>query len=53
VKSADIPEVNDDDGTLVRIICGSFWGKTGPVEGVAADPRYLDVSAPRWPSFRS
>ena len=26
--------------------CGDFWGKKGPVEGVAADPRYLDVSVP-------
>jgi len=46
VSSAEIPEVTDDDGTSVRIICGSFWGKTGPVEGVAADPRYLDVWVP-------
>jgi redox-sensitive bicupin YhaK (pirin superfamily) len=46
VSSRDIPEVVDDDGTRVRIICGSFWGKTGPVDGVAADPRYLDVSVP-------
>jgi len=30
----------------VRIVCGTFWGKTGPVEGVAADPRYLDVWVP-------
>ena len=42
----DIPEVTEDDGTTVRVICGSFWGKTGPVDGVAADPRYLDVSVP-------
>jgi len=41
-----IPEVTDDDGTRVRVICGSFWGKTGPVEGVAAEPRYLDVWVP-------
>jgi redox-sensitive bicupin YhaK (pirin superfamily) len=46
ISSADIPEVTDDDGTRVRIIIGDFWGKTGPVEGVAADPRYLDVSVP-------
>ena len=39
-----IPEVIDDDGTRVRIICGEFWGKRGPVEGVAADPNYLDIS---------
>jgi redox-sensitive bicupin YhaK (pirin superfamily) len=43
VSSRDIPEVTDDDGTRVRVVCGSFWGKTGPVDGVAADPRYLDV----------
>src|SRR5688572_2189852 len=44
VLSADIPEVVDDDGTRVKVVCGTFWGKKGPVDGVAADPRYLDVS---------
>jgi quercetin 2,3-dioxygenase len=43
INGADIPEVIDDDGTRVRIVCGDFWGKKGPVDGVAADPRYLDV----------
>ena len=46
VSAPEIPEVVDDDGTSVRVICGSFWGKTGPVDGVAADPRYLDVTVP-------
>src|SRR6516225_9406210 len=46
VKAAEIPEVTDDDGTQVRVVCGKFWGKTGPVEGIAADPVYLDVSVP-------
>jgi redox-sensitive bicupin YhaK (pirin superfamily) len=46
VSSRDIPEVTDDDGTRVRVICGRFWGKSGPVDGVAADPRYLDVFVP-------
>ncbi len=46
VKSADISEVTDDDGTKARIICGSFWGAKGPVEGIAADPVYIDVSVP-------
>jgi redox-sensitive bicupin YhaK (pirin superfamily) len=46
VKAADIPTVTDDDGTEVRIICGSFWGRTGPVDGVAAEPQYLDVRVP-------
>ena len=44
VPAKDIPEITDDDGTHVRVVCGEFWGKKGPVEGVAADPRYLDVS---------
>jgi redox-sensitive bicupin YhaK (pirin superfamily) len=46
VSAKDIPEVTDDDGTRARIICGSFWGKKGPVDGVAADPRYLDIWVP-------
>jgi redox-sensitive bicupin YhaK (pirin superfamily) len=46
IHAADIPTVTDDDGTTVRIICGDFWGEKGPVEGVAADPRYLDISVP-------
>jgi redox-sensitive bicupin YhaK (pirin superfamily) len=46
VVANDIPEVVDDDGTRVRVICGDFWGKRGPIDGVAADPRYLDVSVP-------
>jgi redox-sensitive bicupin YhaK (pirin superfamily) len=46
VKSADIPEVADDDGTKARIICGDFWGKKGPVEGIAANPVYIDVAVP-------
>ncbi len=46
IKAPDIPEVTDDDGTVVRVVVGDFWGKKGPVEGVAADPRYLDVWVP-------
>jgi len=46
VQSADIPEVVDDDGTKIRVICGSIWGATGPVDGIAAEPQYIDVSVP-------
>src|SRR5271163_3488020 len=46
IPSSAIPEVTDDDGTHVRIISGEFWGKKGAVDGVAADPGYLDVSVP-------
>ena len=46
IPSSAIPEVTDDDGARVRVICGQFWGKKGPVEGVAADPSYLDIFVP-------
>ncbi len=46
VTAKDIPEVTDDDGTKVRVVCGNFWGVSGPVDGIAADPRYLDVWVP-------
>ena len=46
VEAKDIPTVVDDDGTSVRIIVGQFWGKSGPVDGIAADPQYLDISVP-------
>ena len=46
IPSSAVPEVTDDDGTRVRVICGQFWGKRGPVEGVAADPSYVDIFVP-------
>ena len=46
VPGKDVPDVTDDDGTSVRVVCGEFWGRKGPIEGVAADPRYLDISVP-------
>ena len=44
VQGKDVPEITDDDGTRVRVVCGEFWGKNGPVTGVSADPQYLDIS---------
>jgi quercetin 2,3-dioxygenase len=46
VKAAEIPVVTDDDGTAARVVCGTFWGKTGPVDEVAIEPVYLDVTVP-------
>src|SRR6266700_6380818 len=46
IAAAAIPRIVDDDGTCVRVICGDFWGKRGPVDGVSSDPRYLDVWVP-------
>jgi len=46
IPSIEIPDMVDDDGTRVRVICGELWGKRGPVDGTAAEPRYLDISVP-------
>ena len=50
IPSSAIPEVTEDDGTKARVICGEFWGKQGPVVGVATESnvaaRYVDVSVP-------
>jgi redox-sensitive bicupin YhaK (pirin superfamily) len=46
IPASAIPQVTEDDGTRVRVVCGTFGGQRGPVEGVAADPNYLDISVP-------
>jgi redox-sensitive bicupin YhaK (pirin superfamily) len=46
VEAKEIPEIFEDDGTRVKVIIGEFWGKTGPVDGIAADPQYLDIYVP-------
>ncbi len=44
ILASDIPVVGDDDGTEVRVVCGRYGDTVGPVDGVAAEPLYLDVS---------
>lgn len=46
VKAAEIPAAIEDDGTRALVVAGEFWGAKGPVDGLAADPIYLDVSVP-------
>ncbi|MEM7242364.1 MAG: pirin family protein [Pseudomonadota bacterium] len=46
IAGKEIPEIIEDDGTRVKVIIGDFWGKTGPVDGIAADPQYLDIYVP-------
>ncbi len=46
VKAADIPILREDDGGEIRIVCGNYRGTAGPVEGIAAEPVYLDVTVP-------
>ncbi len=46
VSSKEIPVIGDDDGTAIRVVCGDYKGISGPVEGVAAEPNYFDISIP-------
>ena len=46
VKAAGIPVVKDHDGAEIRIVCGRYGQTSGPIQGVAADPVYLDISVP-------
>ena len=46
IGGSEIPVEIDDDGTIVKVIIGSFWGKKGPVDGIAANPMLLDVTVP-------
>ena len=46
IPSGEIPEVQEDDGSRARVICGEFWGKRGPVDGIAANPSYVDLTVP-------
>lgn len=46
IKGRDIPELKEDDGTVIKVIVGNYLGKYGPVDGIAADPQYLDIFVP-------
>ncbi len=46
LTASEIPEVVDGRGIRVRVVCGEFRGVRGPVEGIAADPVYVDISLP-------
>ncbi len=51
VLASEIPEVEVEGGTRIRVITGTVDGVDGPVSGIAADPVYLDVSVPAHASF--
>ncbi len=46
IKGADLPVLADDDGTAIKVIIGNYKGVASPVDGIAADPQYLDISVP-------
>jgi redox-sensitive bicupin YhaK (pirin superfamily) len=51
VKSEYIPVIEDENGTIIRIVCGNVAGTQGPVEDITIDPEYLDVTVPPGSEF--
>jgi redox-sensitive bicupin YhaK (pirin superfamily) len=43
IPADGVPEVKVRDGVTARIIAGSVAGVSGPIEGVATNPLYLDI----------
>jgi redox-sensitive bicupin YhaK (pirin superfamily) len=46
IAGSELPERFEDDGTSIRVVIGDYRGVKSPVEGIAADPQYLDVFVP-------
>lgn len=44
VLNEQIPEIQIEDGTKVKIVAGEINGIKGPVQDIITDPEYLDVS---------
>jgi redox-sensitive bicupin YhaK (pirin superfamily) len=46
ITSEQIPQIQHEDGTKIRVIAGEVDGVSGPVKEIFADPTYLDISIP-------
>ena len=46
MEASALPERHEDDGTSIRVVIGDYRGVKSPVDGIAADPQYLDVFVP-------
>jgi len=51
VKSGEIPKVQLDNGTEIKIISGQVGDTKGPVRDIVIEPEYLDVSIPAHTDF--
>lgn len=51
IPPEDIPVVRRNDGTIVKVIAGEVDGSRGPVDGIAVEPTYIDVTLPPGAGF--
>jgi redox-sensitive bicupin YhaK (pirin superfamily) len=54
LRSDHLPERETEEGARIRVIAGEAMGGrvTGPVEGLAVAPKFVDVTLPEGTSFR-
>ncbi len=43
VSAEEIP-ISSDDGATVRVVAGTYAGKSGPVQQITAQPLYMDIT---------
>jgi redox-sensitive bicupin YhaK (pirin superfamily) len=46
VKSEEISVIEDDDGTIIKIVIGDYKGYKGLIKGIASNPQYFDIYVP-------
>jgi len=46
IQSGQIPVVKMANGVSLHVISGNVYDVTGPVQGIAIDPLYLDIAVP-------
>lgn len=51
ISAADIPEVELENGTKIKIIAGTVSGVSGPADDIIIDPEYLDCRVPAATEF--
>jgi redox-sensitive bicupin YhaK (pirin superfamily) len=52
LQESALSEVEIDGGAKVRVIAGEAAGRSGPVEGLAVAPKFVDVVMPAGTTFR-
>jgi redox-sensitive bicupin YhaK (pirin superfamily) len=51
INADQIPEIELENGTMVKVIAGSLNGVQGPMDDIVIDPEYIDCTVPAGQSF--
>lgn len=51
VRGTAFPTVTTEDGSVVKVVAGSYQGAVGPVDQLPVDPTYIDVTVPPGTTF--